>query len=530
MSLSFHSPPYPSNRMPVLAPNVVATSQPLAVQAGIDALRNGGNAVDAAVAAAITLTVVEPTSNGLGSDAFCMLWDGERLHGLNSSGRSPAAASIDDFAGRETMPLRGWESVTVPGCVAAWTALSERFGQLPFERLFDAAIGYAEHGFQVSPRTALSWARAPEQFAGIAEFAPFLPGGRAPQAGERFRFPEQAASLRRIAQSRGEAFYRGELADQIEAAAIRAGAKLRAADLADHTAEWVTPLTLDYHAHSICELPPNGQGLAALIALGMLDELGAADLPLDSADSLHLQIEAMKLAFADAHRYIADPEALELPPEALLAPDYLRRRAALISREAACDPAHGSPTTSDTVYLTCADASGLMVSFIQSNFHGFGSGIVVPDTGISLQNRAAGFCLTPGHPNCFAGGKRPYHTIIPGFVMQDGRPRMSFGVMGGAMQPQGHVQMVLRTIDHRQNPQTASDAPRWQVLAGKQVAIEPGFDPSVLEELRRRGHELCSPERLDPAFSMGGAQLIYRTGDGYIAGSDHRKDGLAAGF
>ena len=524
------TPPSSSTRMPVLAENIVATSQPLAVQAGIDALRACGNAVDAALAAAITLTVVEPTSNGLGSDAFCILWDGKQLHGLNSSGRSPAAAGLDDFAGRTEMPLRGWESVTTPGCVAAWVALSERFGKLPFERLFDAAIHYAEQGFPVSPRTAVSWARAPEQFAGIAEFAPFLPGGRAPKAGERFLFPEQAASLRQIAESRGEAFYRGELAEKIEAAAVLAGAKLRATDLAGHTAEWVTPLALDYHAHSVCELPPNGQGLAALIALGILDELGAADLPLDSADSLHLQIEAMKLAFADAHRYIADPEALELPPEALLTPDYLRRRAALVSQDEARDPEHGHPAASDTVYLTCADAQGVMVSFIQSNFHGFGAGIVVPGTGISLQNRAAGFCLTPGHPNCFAGGKRPYHTIIPGFVMQNGQPRMSFGVMGGAMQPQGHVQMVLRTVDYQQNPQTASDAPRWQVLAGKQVAMEPGFPPQVLEDLRRRGHELCSPEHLDPAFSMGGAQLIYRTENGYIAGSDHRKDGLAAGF
>ena len=517
-----------------MAKNVVATSQPLAVQAGIAALQDGGNAVDAALAAAITLTVVEPTSNGIGSDAFCMVWDGEKLHGLNASGRSPAALAAADFDGRSEMPLRGWDSVTVPGCVSAWVALSERFGKLPFARLFEAAIGYARDGFMVSPITAEAWSDAPETFKDFPDFAPFLPGGRAPQAGRRFRFPEQADTLQAIATSNGEAFYRGEIADKIAAAASNADSKLTRADLAEHRCDWVDTISNRYRSHhcgevELHEIPPNGQGLAALIMLGIVEQHGIRRYEIDSADFFHLQIEAMKLAFADAHRYIADHDHLEFPVYRLLDPDYLKQRAALVDMNRAGNPDYGLPDYGGTVYLTSADQNGMMVSFIQSNFWGFGSGIVIPGTGISLQNRAAGFSLKPGHPNRIAGGKRPFHTIIPGFLMRGGRPLMSFGVMGGPMQPQGHAQMVIRICDYGQNPQSASDAPRWQVTEGCHIALESGVDRAVKDELLRRGHRMHT-NGTDKLFSMGGAQLIYATADGYIAGSDHRKDGMAAGF
>lgn len=526
--------PYPGARRPVMARNIVATSQPLAVQAGIAALRDGGNAVDAALAAAITLTVVEPTDNGIGADAFCILWDGTKLHGLNASGRSPAAVAASDFDGRSEIPLRGWDAVTVPGCVSAWVALSKRFGKLPFARLFDAAIGYARHGFMVSPITAEKWRDAPEIFADFPDFAPFLPDGRAPHAGQLFRFPGQAETLESIADSHGESFYRGALADKIVTAADAAGAKLSRADLAGHRCDWVGTVSKRYDSQNcgaveLHEIPPNGQGLAALIMLGIIERHDIRRYEIDSANFFHLQIEAMKLAFADAHRYIADDAHLEFPAQRLLDPDYLAKRAALVDMTRAGHPEYGLPDPGGTVYLTAADENGMMVSYIQSNFWGFGSGIVIPGTGISLHNRGAGFNLTPGHPNCIAGGKRPFHTLIPGFLLRGGQPLMSFGVMGGPMQPQGHAQMVIRICDYGQNPQSASDAPRWQVMADNHIALEAGVAPAVKEELQRRGHRLISGAP-DQMFSMGGAQLIYATADGYIAGSDHRKDGMAAGF
>jgi len=540
MSMLDFTPAYPGGRMPVLARNLVATSQPLAVQAGVSALHDGGNAVDAALAAAITLTVVEPTGNGIGGDAFALVWDGARLHGLNASGRSPAAAARADFAGRDAMPLRGWGAVTVPGGVSGWAALSKRFGKLPFAKLFEAAIGYARGGFAVAPRTAAAWANAPETFRGFAAFAPFLPGGAAPAAGEMFSYPEQACTLEAIAASDGEDFYRGKLARKIAAAAAADGAKLSFDDLAAHRCEWVEPLAQQYRSRghgeiTLHELPPNGQGLAALIMLGIIGRFDIAGFGIDTPDFFHLQIEAMKLALADARRRIADPAHLEFPPQLLLDDAYLDSRAARIDMRRAGAPAPGKPrmASGGTVYLAAADQNGMMVSFIQSNFWGFGSGIVIPGTGISLQNRGAGFCLDAGHPNCFAGGKLPFHTIIPGMLTQRGRALMSFGVMGGAMQPQGHAQMVIRVCDYCQNPQSASDAPRWQVMEDGAVALEPGIAREVREELTRRGHRLHAGGDLEaalPVGGMGGAQLIYKTADGYAGGSDHRKDGLAAGY
>ena len=520
--------PYTSQRMPVLAANVVATSQPLAAQAGLQMLYRGGNAVDAALAAAIALAIVEPVSNGIGSDAFCILWDGEKLHGLNASGRSPAGWTPEYFAGRDAMPSRGWDAVTAPGCVSAWVELSQRFGKLPFADLFAPAVGYARDGYLVGPVTAHSWAGQAQVLADMPGFAEaFMPGGRVPQAGERFACPDQARTLERIAETEGEAYYRGDLAEQMAAAAAAHGAQLNADDLAAHQCDWVGTASQDYRGYTLHEIPPNGQGLAALIALGILDNKDLAAHPADSADSLHVQIEAVKLALADAYRFIADPEAMDVAVADLLDPAYLAARAALIDMDAAGEPGHGVPERGGTVYLTAADHSGMMVSFIQSNYQGFGSGVVVPGTGISLQNRGAGFVLQEGHPNRVGPRKRPFQTIIPGFLMQDGAPVMSFGLMGGPMQAQGHAQMVVRLADYGQNPQTAADAPRFQVLSGREVAVETDYPAAALDELERRGHLLRRMPR-DPMF--GGAQLIHRLADGYCAASEPRKEGQAVGF
>lgn len=520
--------PYPSQRMPVMADNVVATSQPLAAQAGLRMLLAGGNAVDAAIATAIALTIVEPTMNGIGSDAFAIVWDGQQLHGLNASGRSPKALSPEHFAGQDAMTVLGWDAVTVPGAVSAWVALSEKLGKLPFEQLFEPAIHYARHGFAVSPITAHLWDRALPRYEAFAEFAAhFAPAGRAPVAGERFRSEQQATTLEQIAASKGEAFYCGALAEKIVAHAQASGGLMSEEDLASHQADWVGTISQHYHDVSLHEIPPNGQGLAALIALGIIQHHPLADMPVDSADSLHVQIEAMKLAYADAYRFISDPNTMDITVGALLDGDYLKARATLIDLKQAGDPEHGQPPSSNTVYLTAADADGMMVSFIQSNYMGFGSGIVVPETGISLQNRGAGFVLTEGHPNRVGGSKRPFHTIIPGFLMAGDNPLMSFGVMGGPMQPQGHMQMVTRIRDYGQNPQTASDAPRWQIFEGRKVGVENGFAPEVLEDLRSRGHDI---DIMSPLM-FGGAQLIHKLEEGgYVSGSDHRKDGGAFGY
>ena len=521
--------PYASQRMPILARNVVATSQPLAAQAGLRMLLKGGNAADAALAAAISLTVVEPTSNGIGSDAFCILWDGEQLHGLNASGRSPAAWSLERFQGQPRMPKRGWDSVTVPGCVAAWADLSAKFGKLPFADLFEPAIKYAADGFLVSPTIARLWSNQVSELKSYPGFAEaFMPNGRAPEAGELFKCPAQARTLERIAATRGEAFYRGDLAEAMAACARQGGGALTVEDLASHTNDWVAPVGIDYRGFRLHEIPPNGQGIAALMALGILANFDMAALPVDSIDSLHLQIEAMKLAFADLYEYVSDPATMRVAPADMLNPRYLKERVALIDRQRAGTPAFGRPSQGGTVYLTAADESGMMVSYIQSNYNGFGSGIVVPGTGVSLQDRGFGFSLTPGHANVVASRKRPFHTIIPGFVTKDGRPVMSFGVMGGSMQAQGHMQVMLRMVDHRQNPQAASDAPRWRIDSGVTVGIEQGVASDVVEGLRRRGHDMLQADRW--ATSFGRAQLIYRMEDGYCAASERRTDGQAVGF
>ncbi|CDS54818.1 Gamma-glutamyltranspeptidase [Polaromonas sp. CG9_12] len=523
--------PYPSARSAVLGRNVVSTSQPLAAQAGLRMLLAGGNAVDAAIATAMALTVVEPTGCGLGSDGFAIVWDGKELHGLNASGRSPAAWSADRFAGQGAMPDKGWDAVTVPGAVSAWSALSRRFGRLPFADLAQPAIDCARNGFAVSPIISHLWAMGGARLGDQPGFAEcFLPGGRAPHAGEVFRSEAHASTLEAIAESHGESFYRGALAQRIAAHAREHGGVLTEDDLAKHSADWCGTLAQPFAGSVVHELPPNGQGIATLMALGMMQSLGIGQQPVDHVDTVHLSIEAMKLALADLYQYNADIDAMQIPPSALLEPAYLAERARLIDRNQAGDPGHGTPKPGGTVYVAAADASGMMVSFIQSNYMGFGSGIVVPGTGISLQNRGHGFSLAQGHANQVGPSKRPSHTIIPAFAMHaDGTPQMAFGVMGGPMQSQGHVQMALRVLHYGQNPQAAADAPRWRVTGGRQVAVEPGFDAAVVSGLVARGHEV-TVERGNGVFAFGGAQLVLRQGDGYIAGSDPRKDGQAVAF
>jgi len=520
--------PYSSQRMPVFARNVVATSQPLAAQAGLQMLVHGGNAVDAALAAAITLTVVEPTSNGVGSDAFAIVWDGKALHGLNGSGRSPRAWSAERFAGLGRMPQFGWDAVTVPGAVDAWSALSRRFGKLPFADLFEPAIRYAADGFIVSPITAKKWSLTPARYRDFPDFAKtFLPGGRAPLPGEVFRPAGLSDTLKEIAETGGESLYRGKLAERIVSFARETGGALTAKDLAEHHSEWVQPLSQSWRGNTLHELPPNGQGVAVLMALGILKQLDIESYPVDSPNSLHLQIEAMKAAFCEARRHVADPAWMTLEPSDLLDESRLREHSRTIRMDRASSPIPVLPQDGGTVYLTAADDDGMMVSYIQSNYHGFGSGIVVPGTGISLQDRGAGFTLEAGHPNCVAGGKKPFHTIIPGFVTKEGAPLMSFGVMGAHMQAQGHLQMMVRIFSYGQNPQAAADAPRWYVSEDSLLSLEPGFGPAIRDELQHRGHRL-TPDA--PISLFGGAQLIYRLQKGYCAASDPRKDGQAVGF
>jgi gamma-glutamyltranspeptidase / glutathione hydrolase len=446
---------------------------------------------------------------------------------LNASGRSPEAWTLDRFKGKTTMPTKGWDAVTVPGAVSAWVALSERFGKLPFADLFEPAIRYAADGYLVSPTIARLWARQAPNLKDVPGFAEhFMPHGRVPEAGEKFAAPAHARTLQRIAETKGTAFYRGDLAKSITAHSRKHGGAMTMADLAAHTVDWVEPLVQDYRGYTLLEIPPNGQGIAAQMALGILECFDLGAIPVDSADSLHLQIEAMKLAFADVYEYVSDAETMRVTNAELLDKDYLRTRSRLIDMKKAQTPGHGVPGSGGTVYLTAADATGMMVSYIQSNYQGLGSGIVVD--GISMQNRGYSFVLRPGHANVVAPRKRPFHTIFPAFVTQNGRPVMSFGVMGGSIQAQAHAQVMVRLADYHQNPQAASDAPRWRVDEGLTVNIEDGVGSDVVAELRRRGHHLVQADRTSTEFGRG--QFIYKLDDGYFAASEKRTDGQAVGF
>jgi len=533
--------PYPSVRTPLFARNVVSTSHPLAAQAGLRMLLKGGNAIDAVVAAAAAITLVEPVSCGLGSDAFAIVWDGNKLQGLNASGVAPAAWSVDYFRkkygtgpdGLAKAPKRGWDTVTVPGAVSAWATLHERYGKLPFADLFEPAIELAERGYAVPPIVARKWAAAVDELRDQPGYAQaFMPNGRAPATGEHFRLPEAAWTLRRIAESRGRDYYQGEIAERIAAFSKECGGAMTVQDLAGYQPMWVDPISRNYRGYTLHEIPPNGQGIAALIALGLLERFDLASLPVDSAESQHLQIEAMKLAFADVYRYVADPASMEVTPEQMLDDAYLDARAKLIDPKRATQFSPGRPHAGGTIYLTAADESGMMVSFIQSNYMGFGSGVVVPGTGISLQNRGCGFSMDPASANVVAGGKRPFHTIIPGFLTRDGRPVMSFGVMGGDMQPQGHLQTVVRMIDYDQQPQAACCAPRWKVNRDFSLDVEPAMPAGTVQGLRDRGHVMKSIA--DPYMDFGAGQFIWRLDEdperGYVAASDSRRDGQAVGY
>lgn len=517
--------PYPSRRGPILARNVVATTQPLAAQAGLAMLARGGNAVDAAIAAAIAATVVEPVNNGIGSDAFAIVSEGSGLAGLNASGRSPAAWEPARFTGPE-MPHEGWDSATVPGAVSAWVALSERYGRLPFDTLFEPAIRLASDGFLVSPVIARIWANQVERLHGQPGFAEaFLPRGRAPLPGELFRCPGQAETLRSIAESKGEAFYRGPLAAAVERAARADGGSMTAADLAAHRCEWVAPLDIEFRGHRIHELPPNGQGIIALVALGVLDRCKFDELEPDSPEMLHLQIEALKLGAAEARAHVADQGFMQIAVADLLDPARLDELARSIRRDRVGVPAPASLNRGATIYLAAADADGMMVSYIQSNYRGFGSGVVVPGTGISLNNRGSCFETQSGHPNRVAPNKRPLNTIMPGFITRDGAAFAAFGVMGGTMQPQGHLQIASRMLASRQNPQAAIDAPRWRV-EGESVFVEASMSESAKAGLAAFGHRLVEGHWLE----FGAAQAIVRLEHGYLGASESRRDGCAAGF
>ncbi|MCA0214042.1 MAG: gamma-glutamyltransferase family protein [Proteobacteria bacterium] len=540
MSFNYTNP-YTSTRLPVFARNVVSTSHPLAAQAGLRMMQKGGNAVDAAIAAAAAITITEPVSNGLGSDAFVILWDGKALHGLNASGRAPQTWTPDYFkrkygADAKTPPKRGMDAVTVPGAVASWVALSERFGKLPFADLMEPAIEIAERGYLLPVVVQQKWAAATPELQGLPGFAQgFLPWGRAPNVGELFQFKAAAKGLRAIAETKGQAYYGGEIAQAIEKFSAANGGSITAKDFAAYQPEWVKPIGKNYRGYTLHEIPPNGQGIAALIALGILDQFDVASLKVDGVDSQHLQIEAMKLAFADVYRYVAEPANMEVTAGQMLDDAYLASRAKLIDMKRAQDFGAGNPVKGGTIYLTAADENGMMVSFIQSNYMGFGSGCVEPTFGISLQNRGHAFSLDAnGHnpANLVAPGKRPFHTIIPAFLTKDGQPVMSYGVMGANMQPQGHMQTLVRMLDYGQNPQAACDAPRWRYNAGLEINVEQQMDKATVQGLADRGHvmEVINDNYQD----FGAGQFIWRAGDpkvqGYVAASDARRDGLAAGF
>ncbi|MFC0402689.1 gamma-glutamyltransferase family protein [Paraburkholderia rhizosphaerae] len=537
--------PYPTQRLPVFARNIVSTSHPLAAQAGLRMLWKGGNAVDAAIAAAAVLTAVEPVSCGLGGDAFAIVWDGNKLHGLNASGTAPAAWSVDYFKrkygeenGLAIQPKRGWDAVTVPGVIAGWEALHKKFGKLSFADLMEPAIEICERGHAVASVVAHKWAAAVPELKDQPGFAQtFMPHGRAPEVSELIRYPGHAKTLRLLAEQGPRAYYEGEIAERIAAFAREHGGAMTAADLRDYRADWVEPISKQYRGYKVHEIPPNGQGIAALIALGILEQFDVASLKVDNVESQHLQIEAMKLAFADIYRYVADPRSMEVTPEQMLDDAYLKSRAKLIDPKRATHFDFGMPKAGGTIYMSAADESGMMVSFIQSNYMGFGSGVVVPEYGVSMQNRGFGFSTNPQSPNVVEGGKRPFHTIIPAFLTQqvNGRDEavMSFGVMGGDMQPQGHLQSIVRMLDYGQQPQAACDAPRWKVNRDFTIDVESNLDADCVRGLEQRGHQIKSFD--DPYMDFGSGQYIWRLDRneperGYVAASDSRRDGLAAGF
>jgi len=539
MSLQFNKKinPYPLSRSTVYAKKgMVATSQPLAAQAGLDMLKKGGNAVDAAIAAAACLTVVEPTSCGIGGDAFAIVWMKNEMYGLNGSGPSPKSISIDAVksAGYTTMPQRGWTPVTVPGVPAAWGALSKKFGKLSLLECLTPAINYAAQGYPISPLLHRMWEdiykHFKENYGNSPEFAQwfkvFAPNDRAPEIGEIWHSQGHANTLSEIGETNAESFYRGSLADKIAAASKANGGYLKKSDLEDYHAEWVKPVSINYRGYDIWEIPPNGQGIVPLIALNILKGYNFTDR--DSVETLHKQFEAMKLAFTAGRQEITDPRYMTVSVEDLLSESYAQQLRNHITNTA-IEPIGVKPSKGGTVYLATADSEGNMVSYIQSNFMEFGSGMVVPDTGICLQNRGFEFRLDPAHVNHLAGGKKTYHTIIPGFMTQSGKAIGPFGVMGVYMQPQGHVQVLMNTIDFKLSPQAALDAPRWQWREGKTFWIESRFPKHLGDAMALKGHLVDMA--LD-SISFGRGQIIWRDPEtGVLAGgTESRTDGAVASW
>lgn len=528
---------FPNRRSNIVAHNgLVATSQPLAAQAGLDILKKGGNALDAAIATVATLCVVEPCSTGIGGDAFALIWNEseKKLYGLNASGPAPQqlTSELVRSQGHETFPALGPLTVTVPGSVRGWQAALARFGSMGLDTLLTQAIAYAEFGFPVSQRIGKSWARSTEKMSKYPDSKRvWLPNGRAPRPAELFQNPEFATTLKTIAENGPDTFYDGEIGRKIATAVQQAGGVLTQADLANYQPEWVEPIQVDYGAgYTFYEIPPNGQGLTALLALNIAKGFDLHQFRYGSADYYHALIEAIKLAFADAQTYIGDPRQADIPLHGLLSDAYTSERQQLISMQSALRPTAGNPSPhGDTVYLSVADGDGNMVSWIQSLYMGFGSGLTAVDTGIQLQNRGANFSLAPGHPNEAAPGKRPYHTIIPGFITKDGQAWSSFGVMGGFMQPQGHLQVGLNLVEFGMDPQTALDAPRFNWLKDKTVALETAVSAHIRNELSQRGHTLYPA---DQPMHYGGGQVIVRDPESgvLIGGSEPRNDGTAVGW
>ncbi len=525
--------PYPSQRMSVYAKNgMVATSQPLAAQAGLEILKKGGNAIDAAIATAACLTVVDPTSNGIGGDAFALVWTKGEMYGLNASGPAPASLSGEELErlGYTEVPKYGWIPVTVPGAPAAWRELSARFGKLSLSQVLEPAIRYAEQGYPVSPAVGRLWDNAYRTYKQSLQgeefrhwFEKFAPQGRAPEVGEIWSSQEHAKTLQSIAETHAQSFYCGDLADKIDQFSKQYGGYLRKKDLEDYKPEWVTPININYRGYDVWEIPPNGHGLVALMALNILK--GFYFEYKDSLDTYHKQIEALKLAYADGLKYIAEPSEMSVTVEDLLSDGYATERRKLIGK-AALQPEAGNPSKGGTVYLATADGEGNMVSFIQSNYMGFGSGLVVPGTGISLHNRGYNFSLDKSHDNYLKPGKRPYHTIIPGFLTKDNQAIGPFGVMGGFMQPQGHIQVIMNTIDFGLNPQASLDAPRWQWKTGKVVEVEHKFQEHITLSLKEIGHQM---QYSVGSTSFGRGQIIWKTKNGVlVGGTEPRTDGMIA--
>jgi gamma-glutamyltranspeptidase/glutathione hydrolase len=536
----------PTRSVVMATHGMVATSHTLAAQAGIDVLKRGGNAIDAAIAADAVLGVVEPMSCGIGGDLFAIVWDAKtrRLYGLNASGRSPFGASPEVFKARglTSIPETGPLSWSVPGCVDGWEQLRTRFGTMSFEQTLAAAIGYAEQGFPVTPIIGRAWQGSEKLLRATPEAArAFLKGGRAPRSGERMTNPELAAAYRLIARDGRDAFYRGSIAERIVAFSGRQGGLFSLRDFADHTSTWVEPVSTTYRGYEVWELPPNGQGIAALEMLNLLESYDVKAMGHNTPEFLHLFVEAKKLAFADRARFYADPAFAHVPTAGLISKEYARgQRQRIDPQRAALDVPPGDPKLrhGDTVYLTVVDQDRNAVSLIQSIYYGWGSGLSPGDLGFMLQNRGCLFALQPDHPNRLEAHKRPFHTIIPAMVTRAGRPWLCFGVMGGDMQPQGHVQVLVNMIDHGMNVQQAGDASRCQHVGsstptgeimkdGGQVLLEPGLPDGVLRDLERRGHRIARRP-----WGFGGYQAILIDEDNGVlqGGSDPRKDGAAIGY